>query len=112
MRMCYEGAMVLPSSYVVMNEEEMTYTEGGGKLTVKASARTVKIIATTGVGIVGNAIGMAFGGPILARAISGGLATLIFNYIIDVCGFKYKAINKTWNKSWLPDATFNLNNYI
>lgn len=31
MEMCYDGALVLPSSYVVMNEEEMTYTEGGEK---------------------------------------------------------------------------------
>ncbi len=30
MDMCYDGALVLPSSYAVMNEEEMTYTEGGG----------------------------------------------------------------------------------
>ena len=25
MDMCYDGALVLPSSYAVMNEEEMTY---------------------------------------------------------------------------------------
>jgi len=30
MEMCYEGALVMPSSYAVMNEEEMTYVEGGG----------------------------------------------------------------------------------
>ena len=30
MEMCYEGALVMPSSYVVMKEEEMTYVEGGG----------------------------------------------------------------------------------
>lgn len=29
MNMCYEGALVMPSSYAVMNEEEMTYVEGG-----------------------------------------------------------------------------------
>ena len=29
MDMCYDGALVLPSSYAVMNEEEMSYTEGG-----------------------------------------------------------------------------------
>ncbi len=29
MDMCYSGALVLPSSYAVMNEEEMSYTEGG-----------------------------------------------------------------------------------
>lgn len=33
MDMCYDGALVLPSSYAVMNEEEMTYLEGGSKET-------------------------------------------------------------------------------
>ena len=30
MEMCYDGALVMPSSYVAMDEEEMTYVEGGG----------------------------------------------------------------------------------
>lgn len=29
MDMCYDGALVMPSSYAVMSEEEMTYVEGG-----------------------------------------------------------------------------------
>ena len=29
MELCYDGALVLPSSYAVMDEEEMCYTEGG-----------------------------------------------------------------------------------
>lgn len=29
MEMCYDGALVMPSSYAVMSEEEMTYVEGG-----------------------------------------------------------------------------------
>lgn len=37
MKMCYDGALVMPSSYAVMNEEEMTYVEGGGTITVKFS---------------------------------------------------------------------------
>ena len=34
MDMCYEGTLVMPSSYAVMNEEEMTYVEGGAPETV------------------------------------------------------------------------------
>ena len=30
MELCYDGALVMPSSYAVMDEEEMTYVEGGG----------------------------------------------------------------------------------
>lgn len=29
MEMCYDGALVMPSRYAVMNEDEMTYVEGG-----------------------------------------------------------------------------------
>lgn len=29
MEMCYDGALVMPSSYAVMNEDEMTYVDGG-----------------------------------------------------------------------------------
>lgn len=29
MEMCYDGALVMPSSYVEMNTDEMTYVEGG-----------------------------------------------------------------------------------
>jgi len=29
MELCYEGALAMPSSYAVMSNEEMTYTDGG-----------------------------------------------------------------------------------
>lgn len=29
MEMCYDGTLVMPNSYAVMSEEEMTYVEGG-----------------------------------------------------------------------------------
>lgn len=29
MEMCYDGALVMPSSYAAMSDEEMTYVEGG-----------------------------------------------------------------------------------
>lgn len=37
MEMCYDGALVMPSSYAVMEQEEMTYVEGGVSLKVKKS---------------------------------------------------------------------------
>lgn len=30
MEMYYDGALIMPSSYALMNEDEMTYVEGGG----------------------------------------------------------------------------------
>ena len=29
MEMCYEGTLVMPSNYVVMDSEEMSYVDGG-----------------------------------------------------------------------------------
>ena len=37
MEMCYDGTLVMPSSYAVMSEDEMTYVEGGGTVTVVMS---------------------------------------------------------------------------
>ena len=32
MEMCYDGALVMPSNYAVMGEDEMTYVEGGASV--------------------------------------------------------------------------------
>ena len=57
MGMCYNGALVMPGSYAVMDEEEMTYVDGGGTLKVKASKSTVRTICRAGVALIGAAIG-------------------------------------------------------
>ena len=31
MEMCYDGALVMPSNFVVVDEEEMTYVDGGAR---------------------------------------------------------------------------------
>lgn len=48
MVMCYDGALVMPSSYAVMNSEEMTYVEGGKRLAY-ISNRTVKSVVYASV---------------------------------------------------------------
>ncbi|MGY3665069.1 MAG: hypothetical protein ACXAHE_14795 [Roseburia sp. 1XD42-69] len=32
MEMCYDGTLVMPSSYAVMSEDEMTYVDGGSTI--------------------------------------------------------------------------------
>ncbi len=39
MDMCYDGTLVLPSSYAVMEEEEMSYLEGGAVSTSYMTAK-------------------------------------------------------------------------
>lgn len=46
MEMCYEGALSLPCSYAVMNEEEMTYVEGGKAYSVSSVAKFINTAAT------------------------------------------------------------------
>ena len=112
MDMCYEGALVMPSSYAVMDEEEMTYVEGGGTITVKASADTVRTICRSGAALIGTAVGMAFGGPILAQLLSGCITTIIYDAIIDICGVKYKSFNWSKTADWIPNCILNLNKYV
>lgn len=54
MVMTYDGALVMPSSYAVMDEEEMTYVEGGG-----TGQKVAFYAVQLGVNAVVNA---AFGG--------------------------------------------------
>lgn len=43
MEMCYDGALVMPNSYAVMDEEEMTYVEGGRKKIVITITRAAVV---------------------------------------------------------------------
>lgn len=44
MEICYDGALVMPSSYAVMNEEEMTYVEGGWYIPRGVAAAAIDVI--------------------------------------------------------------------
>lgn len=71
MEMCYDGNLVMPSKFVAVNEEEMTYVEGGtyysGKKGWAAAAALTAAgayMSKTGVGITGAAAAGVVGGPI------------------------------------------------
>ncbi len=72
MDMCYEGTLVMPSSYAVMNEEEMTYVEGGFTIQSSTLAKCIDIFA----GVVALAVGIWSGVGLLkeiARRNAKGL---------------------------------------
>ena len=50
MDMCYDGTLVLPSSYAVMDEEEMSYLEGGGTAVVYGTASQIRSRLTAIIG--------------------------------------------------------------
>ncbi len=55
MEMCYDGALVMPSNYVVMDEEEMTYVEGGKVRSTNWISYPIDIVATC-IGLNASAI--------------------------------------------------------
>lgn len=67
MEMCYDGALVMPSSYAVMDSDEMTYVEGG-----KFSWSSARTIVYTAIGYV------------LGKFISG-VTTAVLKSVINVC---------------------------
>lgn len=44
MEMCYDGALVMPSNYAVMDEDEMMYVEGGSLATLKKNLRGISTL--------------------------------------------------------------------
>ena len=57
MEMCYDGALVMPSSYAVMDEDEMTYVEGGISLSWSTVIKIGQAIIAV-CGAVGTVLGM------------------------------------------------------
>lgn len=45
MEMCYDGALVMPNNYAVVNEEEMTYVDGGVFISHQSIVDFVSVIA-------------------------------------------------------------------
>lgn len=77
MEMTYGGALVMPSSYVMMDEEEMMYLEGGYRF--EASVKTVAKVADV----------------IIAVAFGIGAVTLCVRRLIVMHGMGvYKALAK------------------
>ena len=78
MDMCYDGALVMPSSFAMMGEEEMTYVEGG-----ETTTKTLKwannyfknIMGISGVGTLASAVFAA--GTFGASAVTGAYFTAI-----------------------------------
>lgn len=59
MDMCYDGTLVMPKNYVLMNEEEMTYLEGGEYLGTMSSANCNIIAALCSIGAAALTVGGA-----------------------------------------------------
>ena len=67
MEMCYDGTLVMPSSYAVMSEEEMTYVEGGALTTVDKAI----IVGICVVSVAALTVAIVYGQLAFAAQILG-----------------------------------------
>ena len=105
MEMCYSGALVMPSSYAVMDEEEMTYVDGGKSTWVSYSSVSAAYSAhaqagsafhyfAVGLGVAFAAFGTIVGtikglGNLIIGAIIGGTGGLIAGSVVWGWGTKF-----------------------
>lgn len=61
MEMCYNDALVMPNSFDIINEEEMTYIDGGKTVTVTFSRDFLRDCVTAGLSGACAAIAGAIG---------------------------------------------------
>jgi hypothetical protein len=127
MEMCYNDALVMPSNYVVMDNNEMEYVDGGlDIMSVKLAGAIFNtaigaIIGGVGVGAITSYIAkvgvakaaliftatlttklQAIGCGVLAASL-GPIVTTVLNYL-DVGGAiakKIDAIDKSPNNGWI-----------
>ena len=83
MEMCYDGALVMPNNFAVVNEEEMTYVSGGETLTVTFSRDFLRDCVTAGMSTLLAAILGALGSlgsgvcAAVCAAVGAGLGWII-----------------------------------
>ena len=78
MEMCYDGALVMPSNYAMMDEEEMMYVEGGKWSGRQVLRNVCGIIAVFSLGYAGAAFrnfvaankGLSYGKMLLKAGVT------------------------------------------
>lgn len=85
MEMSYDGALVMPGSYAVMDEEEMTYVEGGAWNSVKNIGRALDVKIWIG-GVVTGCIGIVGSVKEVLRRNARGLVVQSTNALLKKIG--------------------------
>lgn len=116
MEMCYDGALVMPSSFAVVEQDEMSYVNGGGTFskTVRGNAAKLRVAhyfgvsAASFVALKASIVGIIAGAPTVVGCLAACVAALgswmkgvtsVFNavasliYTIKYNGFKYSGFS-------------------
>ena len=83
MEMCYDGALVMPSNYVVMSEDEMTYVEGGMK--GKTSTKTERIVTASVIAADAAFVGKLTYNAFKALAVTACTGLALFFAALGSC---------------------------
>lgn len=120
MEMCYDGALVMPNNYAVVDEEEMTYVDGGAKKyigtissgwcnTLAAAACVVGGLVTALCGLVTIVSGIAtlcsYGTFAAATAIAGGITCVAAGVTAAVSGYLWLASSRNGLNVYCDDKT-------
>jgi len=76
--------MVLPASYAVIEEEEMMYLEGGGKVTVRVSKAFMRDALTASATAAATVLGWAIATKLVA--LTGGALSPLGGVIASAAG--------------------------
>ena len=101
MEMTYGGALVMPSSYAMMDEEEMTYLEGGAKLIISVAKDSFTMLCLTSLaswaGYKATTAALLAVGTTIATSIelgTAGMGTLIAGaFILALYAFAPKLVS-------------------
>ena len=119
MEMTYDGALVMPNSYALMQEDEMTYIEGGGYVgvTVKLPKAVINMGAVLGAAFAAGYVGWYCKGLAALGPAGAGAAAVITAAVSGVVGYaikkKYKSVDIGTRVPFLSwHKTIDLNKYI
>ena len=106
MEMCYDGTLVMPSSYTLMDEEEMTYVEGGSLDTLKANLRGIYSVVVSWMSkwMAGATIGQALARAGLSWSAIGRMAGSYSRLAAKVVGIISAVTKWLGAHAWLVGA--------
>lgn len=111
MEMCYDGALVMPSNYAVMSEDEMMYVDGGWCVEKKWWGANIYLTheerrgITTGQAVVEGLIAAGLVSAGVGAAILGAVGTIIWNYD-DGYGVRIRVTG--WGTASVPTGIWSL----
>jgi len=108
MEMCYDGTLVLPSSYAVMDEEEMTYVEGGVSTNVYWWGISIRLDGNETSAFLsdaGWATGILSAGLGIASVAAGALCGVtlgVYGLMMSIMNRNNSGVTMRW--SWIDIA--------